>query len=183
MGVVDRRRHELRRFPAGIAEHDPLIARSLVPVAGGIDSLRDVGGLRMEQNFDVGGSPVETLLLVTDVLDRAARRGLDRVLFDRRAAHLARDDDPVGRRQGLARNPGLIGIQTGFRAFAEEKVDNLVGNPVAHLVRMAFRDGFTCKQVIFASQWLISNGKEQFVATTLLASCSFCQAIRTSVFV
>ena len=33
-GVIDRRRHQLRRFAAGIAEHDALVARALFLVAG-----------------------------------------------------------------------------------------------------------------------------------------------------
>ena len=34
VGVVDRRRHQLRRLAAGVAEHDALVARALVLVAG-----------------------------------------------------------------------------------------------------------------------------------------------------
>jgi hypothetical protein len=30
VGIVERRRHELRRLAAGIAEHDALIARALI---------------------------------------------------------------------------------------------------------------------------------------------------------
>jgi len=43
--VVDWRWHELVCFAAGIAEHDSLIARPLILIAGGVDALRDVGGL------------------------------------------------------------------------------------------------------------------------------------------
>src|ERR1700724_3971598 len=87
VGIRNRRRHEFGRFPASVAEHDPLVARPLVLVAGGVDALRDVGGLGMEQDFDFGASPMETVLLVADVLDRAARRGLDRILANRTAAY------------------------------------------------------------------------------------------------
>ena len=45
VGVVDRRRHQFRRLAAGIAEHDALVARALVLVAGGVDALGDVGRL------------------------------------------------------------------------------------------------------------------------------------------
>ena len=75
--VVERRRHQFGRFAAGVAEHDALIAGALVLVAGGVHALRDVGGLRMQQDLDLRVAPVEPLLLVADVLDRLARRRLD----------------------------------------------------------------------------------------------------------
>ena len=42
VGVVDRRRHQLRGLVAGVAEHDALVAGALVLVAGGIDALGDM---------------------------------------------------------------------------------------------------------------------------------------------
>ncbi len=60
------------RLVAGVAEHDALVARALVLVAGGIDALRDVGGLGVQQDLDVGVLPVEAVLLVADVLDGRA---------------------------------------------------------------------------------------------------------------
>jgi hypothetical protein len=68
-GIVDRRRHQVRRLVAGIAEHDALVARAFVLVAGRVNALRDVGGLAVQQDFDVGVLPVEAVLLVADVLD------------------------------------------------------------------------------------------------------------------
>ena len=96
--VVDWRRHELWCFAAGVAEHDSLIARPLILIAGGVDALRDVGGLGMEQDLDLCISPVKSLLLIADAFDRAARRGLDRVLANRGAAHFTRDDNAVSGR-------------------------------------------------------------------------------------
>ena len=78
VSVEDRRRHQLRRLAAGVAEHDALVAGALVLVAGGVDALRDVGGLGVEQNFDLAVLPVEALLLVADVADRRTRQVLDR---------------------------------------------------------------------------------------------------------
>ena len=77
MGIVERRRHQLGRFTASVAEHDALVARAFVLVAGGVDTLRDVGRLRVQQHFDLGVPPVEAFLLVTDVLDRLPHRLLD----------------------------------------------------------------------------------------------------------
>ena len=73
MRVIDRRRHQLGRLAAGVAEHDALVAGALVLVAGGVDALGDVGGLRVQQHFDLGVAPMEAVLLVADVLDRRAR--------------------------------------------------------------------------------------------------------------
>jgi hypothetical protein len=52
--IVDRRRHQLRRLAAGIAEHDALVAGALVLVAGGVDALGDVGRLAVQQHVDLG---------------------------------------------------------------------------------------------------------------------------------
>ena len=47
MRIVDRRRHEVRRLVAGIAEHDALVARAFFALLVGrvINALRDVGRL------------------------------------------------------------------------------------------------------------------------------------------
>ena len=38
VGIVDRRRHQFRRLPAGVAEHDALVAGTLFLVAGLVDA-------------------------------------------------------------------------------------------------------------------------------------------------
>ena len=43
MGEVDRRGHQFRRLVHRIAEHDSLVARTLVLAGRGVDALRDVG--------------------------------------------------------------------------------------------------------------------------------------------
>ena len=45
MGIIDRHRHQLRRFVAGVAEHEPLIARPLIHFLflGAVDALGNVG--------------------------------------------------------------------------------------------------------------------------------------------
>ena len=50
--VIDRRRHQLGRLAAGIAEHHALVAGALVLVAGGVDALRDIRRLLVDQAFD-----------------------------------------------------------------------------------------------------------------------------------
>ena len=142
VGVEDRRRHQVRRLVGGIAEHDALVARALFLVGAGlqrIDALRDIGRLRMQQDFDVAGLPVEAVLLVADVLDRGAHHALDLLVGDRlRAAGFAGDHHLVGGGERLAGGTDRPRIDAGFRAFAEKQIDDLVGNPVADLVRMTF---------------------------------------------
>ena len=137
--VVERRRHQFGRFAAGIAEHDALIAGALVLVAGGVHALRDVGGLRMQQDLDLRVAPVEPLLLVADVLDRLARRRLDLLVRKVGSADFPRDDHPVGRCESLAGDPDLIGVETRVRPFAEKQIDNFVRNPIANFVRVPLR--------------------------------------------
>ena len=153
MGVVDRRRHQLGRLAAGIAEHDALVARALILVAGGVDALGDVGGLGVQQHVDLALLPVEAVLLVADRLDRAAGGRLDlalqRLLVER-GTDFAGDDDAVGRRQRLAGDAHLGRVHASLGGFLEEQVDDLVGDPVTDLVGMALADGFAGEQVILA---------------------------------
>src|SRR3546814_5574507 len=45
MRIVDRRRHEHRSLTAGVAEHQPLVARALILVSRRVDTHGDVGRL------------------------------------------------------------------------------------------------------------------------------------------
>ena len=106
----------------------------------------------MQQHLDLGGLPVEAVLLVADVLDGAADGALDLGGVESRAAHLAGHDHPVGGRQRLAGHPDLVGIDACLRAFVEEEIDDLVRDTVAHLVRVAFGHGLAGEQVAGARQ-------------------------------
>src|SRR5664279_3298096 len=79
MRIVDWRRHEFWCLPACVAEHNALITGAFILIASGIDALRDVGGLGVEQHFDLRVTPVKALLLITNIFDRAACRGLNRI--------------------------------------------------------------------------------------------------------
>ena len=73
-GVIDRRRHQLRRLVAGIAEHDALVAGALFLVVGCLASTPWAMSADCECSstsiLRVG--PVKAFLLVADVLDRLA---------------------------------------------------------------------------------------------------------------
>jgi hypothetical protein len=142
MRVVNRRRHQLRRLGAGIAEHDALVAGALVLVAGGIDALRDIGRLLVNVAGDLRHVPVEAFLLVADILDRLARHLDQPVATDiAGSAHLAGEDDAIRRRQGLDAAARL-------RIGGEKGVDYGIGNAVANLVRMPLAHGLAGKNII-----------------------------------
>ena len=148
VAVVDRGRHQFGRLAAGIAEHDALVARALVFRLGRINALRNIGRLRMQQNFDRRLFPVEPLLLVADVPNCHACDMGNEIVRDRcRTTRLAGNHDPVGGGQGLGRHADIQGIEPCSRSFAEEQVHNLVRDAIADLVRMALGDRFTGKQV------------------------------------
>ena len=93
MAVVDRRRHQVGRLAAGIAEHDALVAGAFLalPVGGIVDALGDVGRLGVQQHVDLGRLPVEAVLLVADGADRLARDRLElRRVDDRMTAGVLR---------------------------------------------------------------------------------------------
>ncbi len=115
VGVIDRRRHELRRLVAGVAEHDALVARAFLLIGRllGVDAGGDVGRLTVQQDLDIGVGPVEAFLLVADVADGVAGQLLDHLHGDAaRAARFAGDDHPVGGRHGLAGGADDPGIET-----------------------------------------------------------------------
>ena len=82
----------------------------------------DVGGLGVQQNLDAGRAPVEAFLLVADIPDGEARHVRDEVVRDDAgAAILAGDDEPVRRRQGLAGDPDLPGVEPSFAASRKNR--------------------------------------------------------------
>ncbi len=141
MGEMDRRRHQGLGLGAGVAEHHTLVAGALVLVAAGVDTHGDVGRLLVDMNGNFRVLPVETILLIADLLDRLAgdflhARGIDRLW----PAHFATQHDPVGRAQRLDAT-ARIGIGS------QKSVDNRIGNKVADLVRMTLGNGFTGEKV------------------------------------
>ena len=74
VGIMDRRRHQGVGFIAGIAEHDALVARPDVLVAGGIDALGNINGLGVEVDLHLGFFPMKTILFIADTAYRIAGR-------------------------------------------------------------------------------------------------------------
>jgi hypothetical protein len=69
VAVIDRGRHQFRRFVAGVAEHDALVACAFLDpwlVGRVVDALGDMRGLEVQEHIDLGGFPVEPVLLIAD---------------------------------------------------------------------------------------------------------------------
>ena len=60
VAVEQRRRHQRRGLAAGIAEHDALVARAFILVAGRVHALGDMRRLGMQQHFDLGVAASES---------------------------------------------------------------------------------------------------------------------------
>ena len=142
MGIVDGRRHQFRCFLGGKAEHDALIAGTFVLVAARIYPLRDVRRLFMQQVGDFAGGVMELVLLVADVLDAGARDLVD-------PPHVFRI------RAGVAKRYSRCHARFGF--LRQQGIEDRVGYPVAHFIRMALGHGFRGKHIIFTGhcslQW------------------------------
>ncbi len=106
----DRHRHQLRRFAAGEAEHQALVAG-----ATPIDTHRDVGRLVVDRGHHRAGVAVESVLgaVVADLADHLAHElgDLDIAV----ARDLARDDREPGGHQRLARDPAAAGPERSAR--------------------------------------------------------------------
>ena len=102
----------------------------------------------MQQVGDLAGFPVEFVLLVSDVTNTIARNILDTrhivvQLFLIRQADLATDDHAVGGGKSLAGDPCF-----GF--FGQQRIQNGVGNAVAHLIRVTLGNGFRGKDIVLS---------------------------------
>jgi hypothetical protein len=98
----NRERHILGRLVRSIAEHDALIARTVVLERAVVEPLCDIGGLLLDRDEDVARLVVEALgrVVVPDVLDRVADHLL--VVELRFRADLAEDHDHACFRGRLA---------------------------------------------------------------------------------
>jgi hypothetical protein len=140
MRVHDRRRHHLRRFVAGITEHQALVAgallgRLLAVRRARVDALGNVGRLPREVIVDENLVGVKHVIFV-HVPDLADGGPHDLVVGHLGAGgDLAGDHHHIGFHQRLARHAaGGILLQAG--------IEHAVGNQVGHLVRVALAHRF-----------------------------------------
>ena len=152
MGVVDRGGHEGRRFVAGEAEHEALVAGAEVEfvVHGLVDALGDVLGLLVVADENGATLVVDAVfgVVVTDALENVA--GEVDVVDGGAGGDFTGHHDETGRAKGF-RGDAAHGVLR--KAGVKDGVRDLVG----HFVGMTFTDGFGSKQ-IFAGHSSHSNG-------------------------
>ena len=142
----DRRGHQLWRLIAGVAEHQALVARALFVgvlafVRVVVDALGDVVGLLAERAEDLAGIRLEHAILVrvADLTDGGT--GLREVVELGAGRDLTGEDDDVALGEGF----------TGHAAFGvlrKAGVEDAVADRVAHLVGVAFGDGFAGEEIV-----------------------------------
>jgi len=130
--------HKFRGFAAGEAEHESLIACSLLGgflsrSAAGINALGDIGALAGEGVHDVDAVGVEDVfgMSITDGADGGAN---DLIVVQLRAGgDFPCDDDEIGLNKGFAGDAaeGVMG---------EAGIEHRIGDCVADFVGMAFAD-------------------------------------------
>ena len=106
--VVDRKRHQRRRFVARVAEHEALVAGALVQIIVGraIHALRDVGRLPAVADHHGATVGIEPQFRIV-VADRADHLPRDAAIIDVGLGRdLAGHHDEPGRHQRLRRDPG-----------------------------------------------------------------------------
>src|SRR4249919_2951785 len=138
--VVDRRGHEFRRFVAGVAEHQALVARALFFRLLAVDARGDVRRLLAEHVDDRAGVAVEpdVGVVVTDVVDDLARERFD--VDPRGRGDFARDDRGTRFHHRFAGHARALVLR-------QDGVEDRVGDLVGDLVRVAFGDGFGGEEV------------------------------------
>ena len=148
MGIHDRSGHQFGRLVAGVAEHESLVACTLLGgllaiCLLGIDALGDVGALRGDDVVDEDGVGVEDVVavVVADLADRIAddlskiQGRLQGLLAELGNGDLTADHHDVALGVGLAGN-------AAHRIECQAGIEDGVGNGVADLVGMALADGF-----------------------------------------
>jgi hypothetical protein len=141
--VVNRRRHQIGRLVAGVAEHQALVAGAGVEVvvARVVDTLRDVVALLVVGDEHGAALVVDAVLgvVVADALERVAR---DLDVVDVR---VGRDLAGEHHQAGVAQR---FGGDARARIVPEDRVEDGVRHLVGHLVRVAFGNRFGSEEEI-----------------------------------
>ena len=141
--VINRHRHQLRRFIAGKTEHQALVAGALVEVEAlaFVHALRDVGRLFVVTHHDAAALVVKADfgVVVADLFDDLARNlG---VIDAGAGGDLTGEHDKTGMRQRFSGDTAVFVLR-------EDGVKHRVGNLVGDFVGMAFGNGFGSEQEV-----------------------------------
>ena len=147
----DRQRHQLRCFIARIAENHTLVARAGIKIVFHIAAFclqrlinahGNITGLLMDGIQHSAGITVKAVFcaVISDFTHGISDNGRNiDIALGRDFPH---DHNHTGRCAGLAGN-------AAHGVLAEQAVQNGIGNLVADLIGMSFRDGFGCEKYFF----------------------------------
>ncbi len=163
VGQLNRHRHQGGRLPAGIAEHQALIAGALLLVQARSlrDALGDVGALLSDGHHDGAVFVVEAHLGIV-VADH-----LDRIADNLRDVHGGLRGDLPGHHNQIRLHQRLAGDAT-LRILGQHGVEDRVRDAVGDLVRVAHRHRFAGEQIVL------------HVAVRITHIQSFCHILSTS---
>ena len=136
--VHNGRRHQRRRFVAGVAEHQSLVACPLFAFFFAVNALCDVGRLLADgvENAASGAVKANVGAVVADI-----DYGLAYQIFQidpGGSRHLTGEDDHAGFNQRFAGDAGVF-------VLGDDGVQDCIGNLVGDFVRMPFGYRFGCK--------------------------------------
>ncbi|CAI8949995.1 NAD-specific glutamate dehydrogenase [Pseudomonas sp. IT-P12] len=139
----DRRWHQHVGFVAGVAEHQALVAGTLIFRLGAVDTLVDVRGLLANDVHHTAGRAVEADVgaVVADV-ENHVTHDLFQVDPGRRGDFTC-NDCHAGFHQSFARHAGEL-------VFGNDGVQHRIGNLVGDFVRMPFGHGLGGEEGVFA---------------------------------
>ncbi len=142
MRVGNRRRHQLRRFIAGVPEHHPLVSRALLLLGLGVDSPGDVLRLPLDRHHHAAGIAVKPHRAV-GVANPADRPADDlRNLHVTRGGYFAGHDRQACLDQGFHRHPPM-------RILGDDCIENAVADLIGHFIGMTFGHRFGRKKEVF----------------------------------
>ncbi len=143
VGEANRRRHQHVGLVAGVAEHQALVAGTLVFRLGAVDALGDIHRLLADDVDDAAGGAVETDLraVVADVDDDIAHQLLQ--VDPGAGGHFTGNDGHTGLDQGFAGHAGVL-------VLGDDGVEHRIGDLIGDLVRMPFGYGLGGENRVFA---------------------------------
>src|SRR5450830_1891696 len=148
--VIDRSGHQFRGFVASVAEHQALVAGTLVEVEAlaFVHALGDIGRLLVVGDQHGAALVVDAVVgvVVTDALDGFAG-DVDVVDIGARGDFTGQHDQ-TGIAQGL-------GSDARQRILCKDGIQNRIGNLVGYFVWVTFRDGFGSKEVFIGHHMLL----------------------------
>ena len=154
MRIVDRRRHECRRFRAGETKHEALVASTQIKfiVASFVDTLLDVLRLLVIADKNRATFMVDAIfgVVVANALQNTASK--INVINVGVGGDFTCENDQSGRAESFSGN-------SAERVLFDTGIKNCIGDLIGHLVRMTFADRFRSKK-IFAGHFANAPSKE-----------------------